>query len=188
MHGALFHRRFAAGRGLYLDFRQCSSNRAALIVSRAQNQTQCCPAAEGLVDGLRHRNRTESQARAHLQGSACQARHRRRTPRTLRAFQGQGFARVSRQPEAEAQCEARPGDGDDAHARGRGQDHHHGGAGRRAQSHRQESDDLPARAFARAGVRHEGRSGRRRLRPGRADGGHQPTNWASTCAASRGGG
>ena len=34
--------------------------------------------------------------------------------------------------------------------------------------------DLPARAFARARVRDEGRRGGRRLRAGRADGGHQP--------------
>ena len=35
-------------------------------------------------------------------------------------------------------------------------------------------DDLPARAVARALLRHEGRRGRRRLRAGRADGRHQP--------------
>ena len=33
---------------------------------------------------------------------------------------------------------------------------------------------MPARAVARPVVRHEGRRGRRRLRPGRPDGGHQP--------------
>ena len=48
------------------------------------------------------------------------------------------------------------------------------GLDRRAQPHRQEGDALPARALARAVVRHEGRRRRRRLRPGRADGGHQP--------------
>jgi hypothetical protein len=36
---------------------------------------------------------------------------------------------------------------------------HHGGPGRRAQPHRQEGDHLPARALARARVRHEGRRG-----------------------------
>ena len=57
---------------------------------------------------------------------------------------------------------------------GRGQDHHHGGARRCAEPHRQEGHHLPARAGARAGLRHEGRGGGRRLRAGRADGGHQP--------------
>ena len=57
---------------------------------------------------------------------------------------------------------------------GRRQDHDHRGPGRRAQPYRQEGGDLPARALARAGVRHEGRRRRRRLRAGRADGGHQP--------------
>ncbi len=36
------------------------------------------------------------------------------------------------------------------------------------------ADDLPARALARPLLRHEGRRRRRRLCPGRADGGHQP--------------
>ena len=59
-------------------------------------------------------------------------------------------------------------------AGGRRQDHDHGGPGRRAEPDRQEGGGLPARAFARAGLRHEGRRRRRRLRAGRADGGHQP--------------
>ena len=46
--------------------------------------------------------------------------------------------------------QADPGDGDQPDARRRGQDHHHGRPGRRAQPHRQEGDDLPARALARA--------------------------------------
>ena len=61
-----------------------------------------------------------------------------------------------------------------ADAGGRGQDHHHGRPDRRAQPYRQEGDAVPARAVARAVVRHEGRRGRRRLRPGDPDGGHQP--------------
>ena len=39
---------------------------------------------------------------------------------------------------------------------------------------RQEGDPLPARAEPRAVLRRQGRRGRRRLCPGRADGGHQP--------------
>ena len=60
-----------------------------------------------------------------------------------------------------------------ADAGGRGQDHHHGRPDRCAQPHRQEGDALHARAVARPVVRHEGRRRRRRLRAGRADGGHQ---------------
>ena len=59
-------------------------------------------------------------------------------------------------------------------ARGRGQDHHHRGSRRCAEPARQARDTVPARAGARAGVRHEGRSGRRRLLAGGAHGGHQP--------------
>ena len=60
-----------------------------------------------------------------------------------------------------------------ADAGGRGQDHDDGRADRRAQSHRQEGDAVHARAVARPVVRRQGRRRRRRLRPGRADGGHQ---------------
>ena len=63
---------------------------------------------------------------------------------------------------------------DHADAGRRGQDHDHGGPDRRAQLHRQEGDAVPARAVARAVIRHQGRRRRRRLCPGRADGGHQP--------------
>ena len=42
------------------------------------------------------------------------------------------------------------------------------------QPHRQEGAVLPARAESRPMFRRQGRRGRRRLRPGRADGGHQP--------------
>ena len=61
-----------------------------------------------------------------------------------------------------------------ADARRRGQDHDHGRSRRRPQPHRQEGHELPARALARALLRRQGRRGRRRLRPGGADGGHQP--------------
>jgi DNA repair photolyase len=57
---------------------------------------------------------------------------------------------------------------------GRGQDHHHRRPGRRAEPHRQARRHCAARTLARAGVRHEGRGGRRRLCAGGADGGHQP--------------
>ncbi len=48
------------------------------------------------------------------------------------------------------------------------------GLGDALEPDRQAGRDLPARAVARPLLRHEGRRGRRRLRPGRADGGHQP--------------
>ena len=56
----------------------------------------------------------------------------------------------------------------------RGQDDDDGRPRRRPQPHRQEGHDVPARAVARPLLRRKGRRGRRRLRPGRADGGHQP--------------
>ena len=56
----------------------------------------------------------------------------------------------------------------------RRQDDDDGRPRRRPQPHRQEGDDVPARALARALLRRQGRRGRRRLCPGRADGGHQP--------------
>ena len=56
----------------------------------------------------------------------------------------------------------------------RGQDHHHRRPRRRAEPHRLARGDLPARAVARAELRHEGRRGRRRLCAGRADGPDQP--------------
>ena len=74
----------------------------------------------------------------------------------------------------EKRRQADPGHGDQPDARRRRQDHDHRRSRRCAQQDRQESGDLPARALARAGVRHEGRRGRRRLRAGGADGGHQP--------------
>ena len=76
--------------------------------------------------------------------------------------------------EGQARRQADPRHRDQPDAGGRGQDDHHGRPRRRAEPHRQEGDDLPARAVARAGVRREGRRGRRRLRAGGADGGHQP--------------
>ncbi len=56
----------------------------------------------------------------------------------------------------------------------RGQDDDDRRSRRRPQPHRQEGDDVPARALARALLRREGRRGRRRLRAGGAHGGHQP--------------
>ena len=107
----------------------------------------------------------------HRQGKA---RHRAGEPRSLRPLQGQGVDGLHQVAQGQEERQADPGHGDLADAGGRGQDHDHGRPHRRAQPHRQEGDAVPARAVARAVVRHEGRRGRRRLRPGHPDGGHQP--------------
>ena len=91
-----------------------------------------------------------------------------------RPLQSQGVARIRRQPGQKERRQADPGDRDQPDARRRGQDHHHRRPGRCAEQDRQEGGDLPARAEPGAGVRHEGRRRRRRLRAGRADGRHQP--------------
>ena len=82
--------------------------------------------------------------------------------------------RLHRQPQVEAQRQADPRHRHQPHPGGRRQDHDHGRPRRRPQPHRQEGHGGAARALARPLLRHEGRRGRRRLCPGRADGGHQP--------------
>ena len=95
-------------------------------------------------------------------------------PRAVRPLQGQGVDGLRQVAEGSAERQADPGLGDHADAGRRRQDHDHGGTDRRAQQDRQEGDDVPARALARALVRDEGRRGRRRLRASGADGRHQP--------------
>ena len=73
------------------------------------------------------------------------------------------------------------GDGDLADSGGRGQDHDHGGSRRCAEPARQARHGVPARAGARAGVRHEGRRCRRGLLAGGADGRHQPALHRRLC-------
>ena len=51
--------------------------------------------------------------------------------------------------QSQAERQADPGHGDHADAGRRRQDHDHRRPGRRAEPHRQEGDDLPARALAR---------------------------------------
>ncbi len=103
-----------------------------------------------------------------------EARHRAGEPQPLWPLQGQGVDGLHQVAQGQEERQADPGHRDHADAGGRGQDHHHGRPHRRAQPHRQEGDDVPARAVARPVLRRQGRRGRRRLRPGRADGGHQP--------------
>ena len=64
--------------------------------------------------------------------------------------------------------------GHQPHPRGRGQVHGDGGGDAGAAAPRQERRRLHPGAVARTGVRREGRCVRRRIRPGRSDGGHQP--------------
>ena len=70
--------------------------------------------------------------------------------------------------------QADPGHRDQPDAGRRGQDDHHRRPRRRAEPHRQEGDRLHPRGLARPEFRHQGRRCRRRLCPGRADGGHEP--------------
>ena len=123
---------------------------------------------------VRHRNLPGRQEAADHRDRQGKARHRAGEPRALRPLQGQGVDGLHQVAAGQDERQADPGLRDLADAGGRGQDHHHGRPDRRAQPHRQEGDAVPARALARPVVRHEGRRGRRRLRPGRADGGHQP--------------
>ena len=111
---------------------------------------------------------------AHRQARGGEARHRRRASRTLWALQGEGLPRLYRHAARSAGRQAHSRHRDQPDAGRRRQDDDHRRPRRRAEPHRQEGLDLPARAFARAGVRHEGRRGRRRPRAGRSDGGHQP--------------
>ena len=132
------------------------------------------PASQHQNPEVRHRNfagRQEAADPRHRQG---EARHRGGKPRSLWPLQGQGVDGLRQVAQGQEERQADPGHGDLADAGGRGQDHDHGRPHRRAQPHRQEGDAVPARAVARAVVRHEGRRRRRRLRAGGADGGHQP--------------
>ncbi len=126
------------------------------------------------VAEIRYRHLAGRREAAHPRHRQGEARHRAREPRPLRPLQGQGVDGLRQVAQGQAGRQAHPGDGDLADACGRRQDHHHGRPHRRAQPHRQEGDAVPARAVARAVVRHEGRRGGRRLCPGDPDGGYQP--------------
>ena len=98
---------------------------------------------------------------------------RRKTSRPYGHYKAKVSMNDIKSLQGQEERQADPGDRDNADAGRRRQDHDHGRLDRRAQSHRQEGDAVPARAVARALVRHEGGRRRRRLRPGGADGGHQ---------------
>ena len=78
--------------------------------------------------------------------------------------------RLKDAPDGKLVCVA----GVDADQGGRGQDDHGRLAHRGPRPDRQGPAAVPARALARAGLRHQGRRRRRRAGPGRADGGPEP--------------
>ncbi len=92
----------------------------------------------------------------------------------LRQVQGQDRARLHSRTARAARRQADPRHRDHPDPGRRRQDDDHGRARRRAQPDRQESDAVPARSQHGPVLRRQGRGGRRRLCPGRADGGHQP--------------
>ncbi len=98
----------------------------------------------------------------------------RRRGRALRPLQGEGRPLRSRAPRRPAERQARRRHRDHADEGGRGQDDDRGRAHPGPRQDRQEPGALPARGVARAGVRDQGRRGRRRLLAGRADGGPEP--------------
>ena len=132
------------------------------------------PAVTARKPQVRHPDRPGGHQAADHGAGAREARHRAGESRPLRPLQGQGVDGLHQVAAEQAQRQADPGVGDLADARRRRQDHDHRGPDRCAEPYRQEGDALPARALARPLLRHEGRCGRRRLCPGRADGGHQP--------------
>ena len=102
-------------------------------------------------------------------------RPRTRRVRPLRPLQGEGRPLGRRPARRQARRDARLRHRDHADEGGRGEDDDVGLAdpGPRARS-AANPGALPARAVARARLRDQGRCRRRRLRPGRADGGPEP--------------
>ena len=88
--------------------------------------------------------------------------------------QGQGLPLGARAARGPARREARLRDRDHADEVRRGEDDHLGLADAGPRRDRPQARALPARGVARPGVRDQGWSRRRRLRAGRADGGHEP--------------
>ena len=121
----------------------------------------------------RTRDRAGGGAPAH-HGDRRVGRDPRRRARALRSVPREGRPLDPRPAGRPARRQADHHDRDHADEGRRGQDHHvalaHAGHGEDRQGRRA----LPARALDGTGVRHQGRRHRRRLRAGRADGGHQP--------------
>ena len=122
---------------------------------------------------IRHRDRAGRQDAADPRYRARKTRHRSGESRAVWALQSESLARLHQATAGPAERQAHSGERDHADAGRRRQDHDHGRPHRRAQPHRQEGDAVHPRAVARPLLRDERRGSRRRLRPGRADGGDQ---------------
>ena len=171
--------------GLVPDIHVLAASKTSMPAQAGHDETKC---RAHHIHSMDHHNMPASQhqspksdieisqaakKRPILDIAQGKARHRAGKSRALRPLQGQGVDGLHQVAAKQAERQADPGLRDHADAGRRGQDHDHGRPHRRAQPHRQEGDAVPARAVARPVVRHEGRRRRRRLCPGRADGGHQ---------------
>ena len=122
---------------------------------------------------LRHRDRAGRQDAADHRHRAGKARYWTGGPRALRPLQSQGVDGLRQIPEGSAERQTDRGFGNHPDASGRRQNHDYRRPDRRAQPSRQESDAVHSRALARPLLRRQGWRCGRRLRTGRADGGHQ---------------
>ena len=117
---------------------------------------------------VRHRNRKKLTSAAR-NGDRGASGIRRGRDRTLRKIQGESSPALR-----DGRCEAHTRHRNEPHSPGRGKDHReHRSCGRNAPD-RAQRVPCPARAFARAGVRHQGRRVRRRVCTDSPHGGHQP--------------
>ena len=125
------------------------------------------------MNGDRYRDCARGDASADR---ACcrESRNSSRGPQPLRQVHRQGRHAGDSRFRGAAGGQADPRHGDQPDACRRGQDHDDGRPRRRPVAHRQELHDRAARAFARPVLRREGRGGRRRQSPDRADGADQP--------------
>src|SRR5581483_8591062 len=140
----------------------------------AQSSWRYAPVRNGDdEDALEPRDRPVRDAPPD-RGARRRARARGGRGRALRPLQGEGRPRRARAARRPAEREADRRHRDHADEGGRGEDDDVGRADAGPREDREEAGALPARGVARAGVRDQGRRGRRRLRAGRADGGPQP--------------
>ncbi len=183
-------RRFSMSQIRHSSCQYASGPRPAM----SRTRQRLSPPSDALLDQLDHLHAAQGRRAAHMSREtmktisrlparpsllpigevAAQARHPGRGALSVRPRQGQGRLRLSRTARRATGRQAGAGDRDHPDARRRGQDHHDGGPRRRRSTGSAARRDLPARALARPLLRHEGRRRRWRLRPGRADGGHQP--------------
>ena len=123
---------------------------------------------------IEYRDRPGSHDAADRRDCRRKARHSRRGGVALWQIQGQDRARLRPLAARPAERQADPRHRDHADPGWRGQDDDDGRARRRAEPDRQKGDAVPARGEPWPVLWRQRRCSRRRLRPGRADGGHQP--------------